>query len=242
MKKIKLKNNKKTKSKVNIIVCLIIIICILSICLLNYIGKKINKKLMQISKIEITNITKKIIHESINNVIANDFNTNDLFLVYKDSNEKIKYIDINSNYVNKLLDLVNKNVSDSINEFNEGKKIKKNIITNTNLITKRNGTIFEIPFGFIFSNSIFSNIGPKIPVKVTTIGDLESEITTKLENYGINTALLEVKINIIVTERIILPLTTKDFEITSTIPISSKIIQGEIPNYYIGTSDLKVVS
>ena len=53
------------------------------------------------------------------------------------------------------------------------------------------------------------------------------------ERYGINNALLEVGINVKVTSKINLPFISKDVEVSTTVPIVMKIIQGKIPNMYL---------
>ena len=95
----------------------------------------------------------------------------------------------------------------------------------------------EIPSGLVLGNSLFSNIGPKIPVKISMIGDLESNISTNINKYGINNAIINVNVEITAFERVILPMYTKETVVKSKIPISIKIIQGAITNYYISGID-----
>lgn len=239
MKKIRLKN-KKHKYRLNIFILMLIIIVICSLYLIRLAGRKINNKIIAISEVEILNISKRIISESINNVVLKDFDTDIMFVIQKNSNGQIELIDLNSKYVNELLLLVNKNVTNYLNELNYGRSslidLKKNIVTSTGLLSDKEGIIFEIPIGIVTSNSFLSNFGPKIPIKVSLLGDLESEIKTDVMNYGINNALIKISISITVTERIILPLITKDFQISCEVPIAMKMIQGSIPNYYFGNS------
>ncbi|MDD6878896.1 MAG: sporulation protein YunB [bacterium] len=239
MKKIRLKN-KKHKYRLNIFILMLIIIVICSLYLIRLAGRKINNKIIAISEVEILNISKRIISESVNNVVLKDFDTDIMFVIQKNSNGQIELIDLNSKYVNELLLLVNKNVTNYLNELNYGRSslidLKKNIVTSTGLLSDKEGIIFEIPIGIVTSNSFLSNFGPKIPIKVSLLGDLESEIKTDVMNYGINNALIKISISITVTERIILPLITKDFQISCEVPIAMKMIQGSIPNYYFGNS------
>ena len=97
----------------------------------------------------------------------------------------------------------------------------------------KKGIIFEIPSGLVFENTFFSNLGPTIPIKLNLVGDIISEVTTKVTNYGINNALIEVRICIKLTEQVILPLATNRIEIESSVPVALKLIQGTVPNYYL---------
>ena len=96
----------------------------------------------------------------------------------------------------------------------------------------KKGIIFRIPSGIVFNNSLLTNIGPKIPVRFTLVGDVLSGINTKVTNYGINNALLEVSVNIKLTLKVILPISTKEVNVETNVPIAIKMIQGNVPNYY----------
>ena len=75
-------------------------------------------------------------------------------------------------------------------------------------------------------------LGPKIPVRLNIVGDITSNIKTKVTNYGINNALVEVFINMQIDEQVILPFSSKKISITNDIPVAIKMIQGTVPNYY----------
>ena len=56
-------------------------------------------------------------------------------------------------------------------------------------------------------------MGPKVPVKLSIIGDIVSTINTKVTNYGINNAIIEVSVLVEVEELVILPITTKKIKV-----------------------------
>ena len=58
-------------------------------------------------------------------------------------------------------------------------------------------------------------------------------IRTELENYGINNALVEINLHIKVTEKVILPVSINELEIELSIPIAIKLVQGNVPSYYL---------
>lgn len=83
-------------------------------------------------------------------------------------------------------------------------------------------------------STLLSNIGPKIPIKFSLIGDVTTNLKTDVKEYGINNALLNVSIEIIVNFRVSLPFTSDKITINNVFPISMKVIQGSIPSYYSG--------
>ena len=52
------------------------------------------------------------------------------------------------------------------------------------------------------------------------------------ETYGINSVYIEVKLHIEITELITMPLKTEEVKIETDVPLTIKVIQGSIPNYY----------
>ena len=215
-----------------------IIFMFISISLLIYLlGRKINDKIFLISEIEVSKISKTVINESVNKTISDNVDISELFHIEKDNSGNIQMIDFDSQVVNEMLDVVNENVKKYFIELENGKSsivdVKNNLITNTAIVSSKQGIIFEIPIGMVSNNAFLSNVGPKIPVKVSLSGEMESNIKTEIEEYGINNSVLKIIINVTVSEQIILPLVSKKITVDNDVPIAIKMIQGQIPNYYI---------
>ena len=234
MKKIKLKKKKNNKT-IFFIICFFIII-MSSLIILNKLGKKINTSLIKISESESKKITKIIVNKSVSDYVLKDINTQDVFIVDKKPDGLIQSIDLDSNKVNMILNKVNEIVYSNLKELEIGESNILNscndLILNSKIISNKKGVIFNIPIGIVTDNSLIANLGPKIPVKIIINGDLETQIKTSVENYGINNALLKIFLNIKVSEQIILPLYSSNIVIENDILLAAKMIQGEIPNYY----------
>lgn len=203
----------------------IIILLILPINLiLNYINKKISPKLTNYAELEIRKISNLIITKSITKEALEKLNINDIFIINRNNNNEILTVDLDTVKINNLIREATINIEENlkqlelgnINEYNEHK----------------NGVVLEIPLGQIYNNFLLNSRGPKIPVKLKIIGDMEMETKTKVTNYGINSALIEVSLEIKIKEEVILPITSKEIEVTQTTPIAIKLIQGTVPNYY----------
>ena len=60
-------------------------------------------------------------------------------------------------------------------------------------------------------------------------------VLTKIKEYGINNCLIEMNLVIEIKQQIMLPLISKKIKIINDIPISYKVINGKIPEYYSGS-------
>lgn len=136
------------------------------------------------------------------------------------------------NLVNNLLSSATKLVEQNLKYLENGNVEKLKLNNNFDNKKLKKGIIYEMPFGVIFNNSILTNISPKIPVKLNLIGSITSQIDTKITNYGINNALIEVYINLELDLRVILPFVSDKTTVKTSVPVAIKLIQGSVPEYY----------
>ena len=208
--------------KKKIIIILIIIIIFLT---LRYINKVISPKLINYAELEIRKISGLIITKSISNESLEKLSVNDLFIINRNNNNEILTVDLNTVVINRIIREATVNIEQNLKKLEEGK------IDNYNNENK-NGILLEIPIGAIYNNFLLNDKGPKIPVKLKILGDVELNIDTKVTNYGINSALIEITLDIIIKEKVILPISTKEIKVKGKTPIAIKLIQGTVPKYY----------
>ena len=237
MQKKKLKKRKKCRFKKIEILILTFILAFICLCFVFcWLNKKVNDKIMLFAEADVNKLSKAIVNKAVDNVVIDQMATNNLFEIEKNSNNDIQIIDFNTQTVNKILSDITNNIMNYFEELEKGNStvidIKNNLVTNTSTLSDKEGVIFEIPIGMVTSNAFLSNLGPKIPVRISLNGEVESCVKTKVENYGINNAIITVYVNIRVSEQILLPVASKKITIENDIPIAIKMVQGSIPNYY----------
>lgn len=203
-----------------------------------FISARASPILMDYAEMEITKLSNIIINKAISKQLVENASIDDLFIVTKDSSGEIKTIDFNSVVVNKFLSTTTSSIQLSLKQIEEGNidllELPEEILIHYDEKNLKKGIVYEIPSGVIFGNSLLSNLGPKIPIKFSLVGDINSNIKTKITNYGINNALMEVSMHIKVTEKALLPFLSKKIVVENNVPISIKMIEGSVPNYYFG--------
>lgn len=224
MKKIYLKKKKKRKNIIITLILIFILIASLLQIVLRYINKNISPELIEYASIEIKKISNIIISKAITQNEIEKFDTNNLFIITKNEKNEILTVDLNTTLINKIVFQITDKIQENLKQLEQGKINEYN--------ENSNGVILKIPIGLITKNFMLNELGPKIPVKMKILGNMDSNINTKITNYGINNALIETYIEISITEQVILPITTKKINITSKIPIAIKLINGTVPNYY----------
>ena len=218
----KLKKRKRIKPIIIIIMLLIMIIIVL-----HYINKMISPKLTEYASIEIKKLSNLIITKSIKTETLEKLNIEDLFIITRNEKDEILALDINTITLNKIIISSTINIQENLKQLEQGK-------INSNNEENKKGVVLKIPLGQIYNNFLLNNLGPKIPVKLKILGDMETKVNTNIKNYGINNALIEITLDIKVKEKVILPINTEEITVTQTLPLAMKIIKGSVPNYYSG--------
>ena len=225
------------EKKINFVIFIVIILIIMIVLILNFISLKVNPVLLDYAQMEARKIASIIINDAVNQKITNDIDVEELFIITRDTNNEVKTIDFNPIIVNQILTETTILVQSNLRYLEQGKvdmlNLTNNALIDYNQDKLKQGIIYEIPSGVIFGNSFLANIGPKIPVKFSLVGDIVGYINTNVTDYGINNALIEVNIVLELSEQVILPFVSEKITIDTTIPVALKLIQGSVPNYYL---------
>lgn len=196
------------KRKITIIIFFILFFTTL---LLYFYSSKISLLLIKNTKIESKKIAIKIISKNVSNDIIKELENKELFIVEKDNNNNIEMIDYDSKVVNELLSIVSKRITKNFNE-----------------LEKKNNIVMKVPIGVVTNNIFLENLGPKIPIKLVLNGNVFTSLKTNVKEYGINSALIEVFVVVEVNINIIIPFRTSEIKVVNEIPISIKVVKGNV--------------
>ena len=232
-----LKNKKRKKSKViNTIIAIFIFLVLFIIIFINYYSNKSRDVLMAYAEAETRKLTVLVINKAITKQMSDSW-ADDIFdIVYNDKGE-IVLIDFNSRNSSKILSTMTSLIELNLRAIEEGKidmlELPLNSLDAYDMDLLDKGIITYIPFGMVTVSSLLYNLGPKIPVKLSLVGDVVTGFSTDVTEYGINNALIKLMIDVKVDTRIILPIISEEINIDASIPIAMKVVQGKIPDYYM---------
>ncbi len=236
--RIHLKKKRHKLSVGNTIIIIFILVVTMTYFSLNYLNKNVVPVLMSYATSQVRKFSSLIINRAISKQIAEDLSVEDMFIITKSETGEIRTIDFDPIVVNKTLNKIVNTIQLNLKSLEEGKlellELPDNVLIDYNEEELSKGVIYEIPSGVVFNNSLLANLGPKIPVKLSLIGDIVSNVNTKVTNYGINNALIEVSIYVQVESRVILPFITDTVIVETEIPVAMKLVQGIVPDYLLG--------
>jgi len=238
MQKIKLKKHFMPKLKpLNIVFIVLISIIITVLILLKYLSNQITPIMFEYSKTEAKKISGIVINEAVAKYITEKVDPDELFNITKDDNGEIKSVDFNAAIVNKYLTDATTSIQQELRNIEKGNidklEYKDYIFEDYDKDNLKEGIIYRFSLGSLWDSNILYTFGPKIPVKINILGNVTSKIDTSIKNYGINNALIEVYVELNVTEKLILPFFNKDVKINTKIPVAMKLVTGTVPSYYV---------
>lgn len=229
----KSKNNSNNKVLSKILLFTFVLILLFTFFLLNKFNNNIANNLIKISESEINRVTNRFITDRINNEVLNKSTINDILIINKNKNDEIVYIDFDLDKAYKVLDNVSDILTDSFKRLDDG--LIDVAYQDDYLSHKVNGIFLNVPIGSTLASNYFYNLGPKIPVKINFIGSVLTNLVTKVTDYGLNNALVEVFVYIEFKSDIIMPFKTKELKLKYDAVIASAMIEGKVPNMYNGS-------
>lgn len=230
---------RKKKSRGNkLLFCIIIFILLVfvSYFFINYYSNKALPLLVSYAEAEAKKLIILVINKAVTKQI-NNVDTNDIFEVTYNKDGEVILIDFNSKRTSIALSTITSLVELNLRAIEEGKidmlELPDNSLESFDTDLLEKGIILEVPLGVITNSTFLTNLGPKIPVKLALIGDVSSGFSTDVDEYGINNALITLNIDVEVNAKVVLPFVSDDMNISASIPIAMKVIQGNIPEYYL---------
>ncbi len=216
------------KRKITLVIIILLIIIILSLILVRIISNTVAPRVMDYSISEMKRVASIIINRSINSELLNQIDMNNLFIITKGDNDEVMTISLDSIIVNKITDSISDACEDNLRliEENNYRELKRKFNIGEEY--------FYVPSGILTNNTIFNSLGPKIPINLKIIGNVTSGISTDVKEYGINNSLITISVEVTVSMMVILPFSSDYVSITNYIPISIKLIQGKVPQFYGG--------
>ena len=202
-----MKLKERLKRKYYILITFLISL-FLFIIIFSLYSKKLNPKLNDyIDFLVKDEIYQKVIKS--NNFITNE-EVNDILYIDKNDSNEIVYLDYNMDKTYKLL---NKYI-DSLKKDNSKSKI------------------LTVPFFIASDNIIISSLGPKVKFKYEIMNNVKGKIKTKVTDFGVNNALVEMYFELEIGYLVVIPMNKKESVLKTEILISSKIINGKVPTFY----------
>ncbi|WP_291650417.1 sporulation protein YunB [Clostridium sp.] len=192
------------------LILVIIAIFVLFNSILYFFDKNILPAVLTIGEEQLKREATEIINETALDIYSNQFDYSDMIIIEKDNDGNITMLradTVKLNYLSSKLILASNDKFGELQEMG-----------------------LDVPLGYMTKNLVFYNLGPKVNIKMTQIGNVTSSYESVFESAGINQTRHKIYLNVNMKMKIVVPLNSKDVEVTCQIPVAETIIVGKIPN------------
>jgi len=189
--------------------------------------------------------TRQMVYQAIDNAISKEIVENmdirKLIIIHENNKGEAIGYSFNPQIYNRLLAETNMRIQQYLNYIETGELERlesfemNDIHVDYDQTKKQRGIVYYIPLGMATGNALLANLGPKLPVRFEMIGDTNSDIETKVKEFGINNTYLEVYLNIRVRMNLIVPFSDMTMKISHSMKIADLFLQGKVPRYYNGS-------
>ncbi|KAA0944133.1 sporulation protein YunB [Sporosarcina sp. ANT_H38] len=225
---------RKSRNKKRKLLPLLIPAFIIAIFLFIYfVNARLAPIYVQYAEVQTQKIASHVINKAISSRTANVLNIEDIIVnVPSDSKGMIKF---NTEIINRASSEIHALVESHLQQAEAGNLDilpTDEIEFDPQAMESEEGIVFFVPLAQAANIPLLGNLGPKIPIRFHVIGQVQATMDTKISEFGINNAVVEVNILLTVNVQIIAPLATKQSVVTQKIPVAMGLIQSTVPQIY----------
>ena len=234
------KNSRKSKNSNRIAILLIsFIICIfLFVYVLN---DRLMPTYLQYAEVQTNKIASYVVSKAINSRISNVLDVNDIIEDLPQGSSEMVTTKFNTEIINRVRAETQDLVKMYLAQAEQGDLTHlpelDNVEYDVGKIEEGDGIVFFVPLGQAANIPLLGNLGPKIPIRFHVIGNVHSNVTSTIRDFGINNAYVEIGIHFEVNVQIIVPLASKSSTVVQDIPVAIGLVRGQVPNIYTNGGD-----
>lgn len=151
----------------------------------------------------------------ITTINVDKYQGSEMITIKQDENGNIQLLQVNSRPLNNMISDITNDIQKSLND---NEKVTS-----------------YIPFGSITGIKWISGIGPRIPIKISLSGTIQTKIRNEFDDAGINQTIHRLWLDITCNINILTPYEVVDTQVTSELVLSENVIIGGVPNVYLNT-------
>ncbi|WP_052712226.1 sporulation protein YunB [Domibacillus indicus] len=198
-----------------------------------FINRNIQPVLLNFADAQTNKIASMVLQKAISEEITKNLQIKDIMITEEGEGGATVF---NAEVINKVLAEVTDLAEENLNEAEAGNLKELEGFTGVDIdeeaTEQAEGIAYTIPLGQITNNVILGNLGPRVPIRFHAIGDVSSNVETKVEPFGINSAYVEVFVELEVQVQVIVPFATDTTVVKQTLPVAMGLVHGKVPNYY----------
>lgn len=237
-KKIRRRKNRNPSNRLTVLFISIGIALVLCIYWLN---ARLMPTYLEYAEVQTTKIASHVVGKAINSRTSDVLDVNDIIEDLPPETSNMITTKFNTEIINRVRAETMSLVKVYLEQAEQGDLTNlpelEHVEYDVGKLEEGDGIVFFVPLGQAINLPLLGNLGPKIPIRFHVIGNVQSDVRTKITEFGINNAYVEVGIHVVVNVQIIVPFASKSATVEQYIPIAIGLIRGTVPHIYTNGSD-----
>ncbi len=184
-------------------------------------NEQIRPQVSSIAMVEANNAATKVVQRAIESL---QLDTTSLVSTLKDEEGNVLGLTYNTEKLNQILNAGLDAATASLTAASLGIKDPY-----TNVLYYDKGIIYSIHLGYFTGLAVFSDLGPRINVRLKVMHSSSGQIQVTTTPYGVNNTLIQIDLLIVTDMVVITPFLMNTVPMECRIPLVIQVVQGEVP-------------
>lgn len=230
------RKNKRNLS--NRLTILIVSLGLMLLLVIYYLNAQLMPTYLRYAEVQTNKIASHVVSKAISSRTTNVLDVNDIIEELPPGSSGMITTKFNTEIINRVraetMALVKMHLEQAEQGDLERLPDLDHVEYDVGRLEEGDGIVFFVPLGQAANIPILGNLGPKIPIRFHIIGNVNSNVETKITPFGINNAYVEVSIRVEVNVQIIVPFASKSASVEQHIPVAIGLVSGAVPHIFTG--------
>ena len=178
-----------------------------------YMATVVEPIITSVAEIKVKSMMNRNINDAIRQRFKEEEESLELFDIRMDEKGKVTLLQTDTVAMNRLVSELTERIQKSFVDLKEER--------------------VEVPVGTIFGNSLLSQLGPSVQLKVVPLRTVSIRYTTEFESMGVNQTRHKIYLQIDSTARVLVPFSSEEIKLKNKILIAETVVLGDVPQSFV---------
>ena len=193
---------------------LMMLLCVIVLILTLWLMKtRIEPHLEEVGILRANIMVSQIVNKALNEQLSDQQSMEDLLIRKSNENGQMEVLQANTKAMNLLITEISLELQEQY--------------------AARPEDIYSVPLGTLLGDRILSQTEPKVDIRIIPISVSSIDFKTEFESEGINQTKYKVYIDLESQVKVVAPLVSETFRVSTTVLIAEAVILGTVPGSYV---------
>lgn len=155
-----------------------------------------------------------------------DYEDDELYEIHRSEHQEITNIQFNTLKLNQILMTSLNTLNQTLDEVSYENGIRHQRIRSKDWID------YSVPVGSLFQSILWYGKGFELPIRIQILQNINGEIKTKMEPYGINATMITISLSLQLQAHVETYIGRRNVIVENELPLVMQVIHGQVPESY----------